>query len=333
MSTERRGVGEKRTTMADLAQLAGVAKITVSRALADSASVRPEMRARIQALAREHGYQVNIAARSLRLQRTDSIAVVIEMDPSAERPMFEPLVLLVVGGLLQEVTLAGYRLVLTIRSQVEKQAALDVDGLILLGQGANDESTQRLRQFGAPMVVWGTPKPGLDEGIIFVGSDNVAGGNLVAEHVRALGRKRLLYLGDPSHPEIQARIDGIESALADSDIRVMQVPCAFSRSAAQAAVERAIAFGLAFDVVATASDEMALGVIAALQQDGRQVPQDVAVIGYDDTLPGAGITTIRQDWVRAGQELARALLAALAGKESPSVILPVELKVRSSTII
>ena len=95
--------------MADLAELAGVAKITVSRALAGSPAVRPEVRRRIEDLAAEYGYRINASAQSLRRQRTDSIAAVIEMNPSTERPMFEPLVLMVIGAMLQEATLAGYR--------------------------------------------------------------------------------------------------------------------------------------------------------------------------------------------------------------------------------
>ena len=90
--------------MADLAKLAGVAKITVSRALAGSPAVRPEVRRRIEDLAADYGYRINASAQNLRRQRTESIAAVIEMNPSTERPMFEPLVLMVIGAMLQEVT-------------------------------------------------------------------------------------------------------------------------------------------------------------------------------------------------------------------------------------
>ena len=322
----------RRTTMADLAKLAGVAKITVSRAMAGSPAVRPELRRRIEELAAEHGYRINSSAQSLRRQRTESIAAVIEMDPSTERPMFEPLVLKVVGAMLQEATLAGYRLVLTIRSQVERRPSLDVDGILLLGQGAHDASTQNLRKLGIPMVVWGAPAPGLDDDIAFLGSDNRAGGELIAAHLAGLGRSRVLFIGDTAHPEVQTRMEGLETGLKDAGARMMQVPSEFNRAAARIAMLRALEFGVPFDAVVAASDEMAVGVIGALRDTGRRVPEDVCVVGFDDALADADLTTVRQDFARAGREGVRLLLKLIAGEPVPSVtLLPIELVVRGST--
>jgi DNA-binding LacI/PurR family transcriptional regulator len=322
----------KRTTMADLAKFAGVAKITVSRALAGSPAVRPELRRRIEELAAEHGYRINSSAQSLRRQRTDSIAAVIEMDPSAERPLFEPLVLIVVGAMLQEATLAGYRLVLTIRSQVERRASLDVDGIVLLGQGAHDVSTQHLRRLGIPMVVWGTPEAGLDDDMAFLGSDNRAGGMLIASHLASLGRSRVLFIGDTAHPEVRTRMEGLEEGLKDSRARMMQVPSEFNRGAARAAMLRALEFGVPFDAVVAASDEMAVGVIGALRDSGLRVPEDVCVVGFDDILTDADLTTVRQDFARAGREAVRMLLKLIAAEPVPAVtLLPIELIVRGST--
>jgi DNA-binding LacI/PurR family transcriptional regulator len=322
----------KRTTMADLAALAGVAKITVSRALAGSPAVRPEVRRRIEELATEHGYRINSSAQSLRRQRTDSIAAVIEMDPSTERPMFEPLVLMMIGAMLQEATLAGYRLVLTIRSQVERGAPLDVDGILLLGQGAHDASTQTLRKLGIPMVVWGAPSPGLDDDIAFLGSDNRAGGALIASHLVSLGRSRVLFVGDTAHPEVQTRMEGLEAGLKDSGARMMQVPSEFNRGAARSAMLRALEFGVPFDAVVAASDEMAVGVIGALRDRGLRVPEDVCVVGFDDAIADADLTTVRQDFARAGREGVRLLLKLIAADSVPALtLLPIELVVRGST--
>ena len=323
----------KRITMADLARLAGVAKITVSRALAGSPSVRPQVRRKIQELASEQGYRMNSSAQSLRRQRTDSIAAVIEMDPSAERPMFEPLVLMMVGSMLHQATLADYRLVLTNQSQVQRHASLDVDGIVVLGQGANDVSTQKLRRLGIPMVVWGVPTPELDDGIAFLGSDNRAGGELIAEHLLSLGRSRVLFVGDTAHPEVRMRMEGLEAGLKDHGARVMQVASEFNRGAAQAAMLRALEFGVPFDAVVAASDEMALGVIGTLIDSGRRVPQDVCVVGFDDTLPDSRLTTIRQDFARAGREAVQLILKLIAGHAVPALtLLPVELVVRGSTV-
>ena len=322
----------KRTTMADLAKLAGVAKITVSRALAGSAAVRPEVRRRIEELAAEHGYRINASAQSLRRQRTDSIAAVIEMNPSTERPMFEPLVLMVVGAMLQEATLAGYRLVLTIRSHVESHSSLDVDGILVLGQGAHDASTQNLRKLGIPMVVWGAPEPGLDDGVAFLGSDNRAGGALIAAHLVGIGRSRVLFVGDTAHPEVRMRMAGLEDGLKDHGARMMQVASEFNRDAARVATLRALEFGVPFDAVVAASDEMAVGVIGALRERGMRVPKDVCVVGFDDTLVDADLTTVRQDFARAGREAVQILLKTIAAEPVPPVtLLPIELIVRGST--
>src|ERR1700761_9470080 len=100
-------------TMEDLAALAGVSKITVSRALRDSPLVRESVRERIKQLSIAHGYRLNAAARSLRTRRANSITVAIEMDATADRPLSEPIVAVAIGALLQAFAIRGYRLVLT----------------------------------------------------------------------------------------------------------------------------------------------------------------------------------------------------------------------------
>jgi DNA-binding LacI/PurR family transcriptional regulator len=267
------------------------------------------------------------------LRRTNSIAAVIEMEPSTERPMFEPLVLRMVGAMLQELTFAGYRLVLTIRSEVEAHASLDVDGIIVLGQGANDASAQSLRQLGFPMIVWGTPVPGLDDDIAFLGSDNRAGGALIAAHLLEIGRSRVLFVGDTVHPEVRMRMEGLEEGLKGNNARAMQVPSEFNRGAARAATLRSLDFDVPFDAVVAASDEMALGVIDALRDRGLSVPEDVCVVGFDDTLVDVGLTSVRQDFARAGCEAVQLLLKLIAAESIPPVtLLPVELIVRGSTV-
>lgn len=316
-----------RLTMADLAELAGVAKITVSRALKDSPAVRPEVRERVQALAEKHGYRLNTAARNLRLMRAHSITAVIEMDPSQERPMSEPIVLMAIGGLLQELTSNGYRLTLTTRSQLEISPALDTDGLILLGQGANGWAMERIRSLGLPVVVWGMPLEA-DADLVCVASDNLEGGRLVGAHLASRGRKRILYLGDPAHPEVAARIAGVEAAVAAGGGEILNAPCAFSFQAGRMETAKMLSANARFDAIAAASDTIALGAIAALREAGLRVPEDVSVVGYDDTE--AGLTSIRQEWVAGGELLARKLFGLLAGRAEQSALLPVTLMVRSS---
>ncbi|MEX2499413.1 MAG: LacI family DNA-binding transcriptional regulator, partial [Wenzhouxiangellaceae bacterium] len=102
-------------TMADLARIAGVSAMTVSRALKDSPLVSEETRARIHAVAREHGYSLNVSARNLRMRRSYTIAVIVEMTPSPERPMSGSYPLELLGGIAQQLTGAGYSLLLSAR--------------------------------------------------------------------------------------------------------------------------------------------------------------------------------------------------------------------------
>jgi DNA-binding LacI/PurR family transcriptional regulator len=325
----RRQAGE-RLTMADLAALAKVSKITVSRALRNSDLVRKEVRDQIHDLARNHGYRLNVAARSLRTRRAHSITAVIEMDPSDERPMTEPLTLTIIGGLLQAFTMRGYSLALTTQTQVLNSALHDTDGIILLGQGENDEATSRVRRLNLPMAVWGHVQPA-SENMVFVGSDNFEGGRLVGEHLAALGRRRILFLGDINHSEVADRFLGLSHAISGSAASARQISCAFSREAGHAAVTAEIGRGESFDAIAACSDPVALGAMDALQSAKITVPREVAVAGFDDTARESRLTSVRQDWDRAGRLLADKILSLLAGDMPASEKLPVELIVRGST--
>jgi DNA-binding LacI/PurR family transcriptional regulator len=317
-------------TMGDLAVLAGVSKITVSRALRDSPLVREAVRERVKALSLAHGYRLNAAARSLRTRRAHSITAAIEMDPSADRPFSEPVALSLIGGLLQAVATRGYRLVLTTRSEALSSNILDTEGVILLGLGPNDEAIQQMRRFNLPLVVWGSSRPAFDN-VVFLGSDNVTGGRLVGEHLAGLGRRHILFLGDTSHSEVADRLEGLSAAVAGGGIEITQTPCAFAREAAQVAVEAALEGGLTFDAVVGCSDPMALGAIDRLRARGIDVPGAIAVTGYDDATRDPLLTSVRQDWDMAGAMLAQMMFESLAGGGVTSAKLPVELIVRAST--
>src|ERR1700739_745296 len=104
---------ESGMTMEDLAAIAGVSAITVSRALRNSPLVTEKTRAKIRAVAEQHGYRLNISARNLRLRRSYSVAVVVEMAPAKNRPMSDAYPLDLLGGITQELTTAGYSVLLT----------------------------------------------------------------------------------------------------------------------------------------------------------------------------------------------------------------------------
>lgn len=320
-------------TMADLAALSGVSKITVSRALSDSTLVTAETRARIQQLARDHGYKLNVNARNLRLRRSHTVAVIVEMKPSVQRTMFDPYPSVLLGGIAQELTAAGFSVLLTTRQGATAAAVQAADGLVLLGQGANQEAVRRFEKLGLPMVVWGAPSPTGSH--VTVGSDNRAGGAAVAEHFVNIGRRRPMFIGNPSHPEVFERLNGFVDALAARGIKPLLLRRdAFTRESGADAVNALHARGVAFDAIFASSDLLAIGAIQATLALGRSVPGDVAVVGFDD-MPAAAafatpLSTVRQDWHAGGVLLGQHVLALMAGDAPASAVLPVELIVRST---
>ncbi len=322
-------IARERITMEDVARIAGVAKITVSRALQDSPLVRQEVRDRVKEVARKQGYRLNTTARNLRLQRTHSVTAVIEAESSGGRPIAEPLVLMSIGGLLTELAQARYQLVLTTRSMIEATGVVDADGVVVIGQGANDEWTQRIRDFGLPMVVWGAPLDPNDD-TVFVCSDNFEGGKLVGQHLLETGRRKIVFLGDASHPEVSERVRGLRHAIGRK-AKLFVVPCEFTQAAGRQTMHDALARFGEIDGVAAASDMIALGAMTALRESRKRVPQDVAVVGYDDAAPESGLTSVRQQWMLAGATLATKVLQVINGKKATSEQLPVQLMVRASS--
>lgn len=334
--TSKKQVGKLHSTgptMADLAKLAGLSKITVSRALADSPLVNPETRDRIRELAREHGYKLNISARNLRLRRSHTVAVIVEMKPSTDRTMFDPYPLGLLGGISQELTAVGYSVLLTTRQGASAAAVQAADGLILLGQGVHQDAVHRFDKLGVPMVVWGA---GLEGDLhVVVGSDNRQGGAVVADHFMALGRRRPVFIGNPSHPEIYERLNGFVEALGVHGIKpLLMRRDEFTPDSGMDAVHSLHARKVDFDAIFACSDLLAMGAIRGIQEMGRSVPGDVSVVGYDDMPLGASflppLSSVRQDWQEGGILLARKVLELIRGEPTESEILPVNLIVRAT---
>lgn len=331
--TGSHGGSNARPTMADIAKELGIAKITVSRALSNQSTVKDSTRTLIRETAERMGYRLNVSARNLRQQRTRTIAVVIEMTPSHERLMSEPYPLLLLGGILQELTAAGQNMVLT-TIDLFSQAPPSADGVILLGQGVHDDAAAVIEATGLPYVVWGA-EHGPPERIV-VGSDNREGGRLAAEYLIGRGRRRLLFLGDAGHGEAEDRLTGFRAGLAGSGAAIVaNIPCAFTVAAGREAVAPLLdGTALAFDGIFASSDAIAMGAIEALRAQGHDVPDAVSVVGFDDS-PGAGLfspplTSIRQDWGVGGELLAQKVLDLVAGKTVDSRAMPVELIIRES---
>ncbi|MBB5610150.1 MULTISPECIES: LacI family DNA-binding transcriptional regulator [unclassified Janthinobacterium] len=324
---------ESSLTMEDLALLAGVSKITVSRALRDSPLVTPEKRAKIRQIAQEQGYLLNVSARNLRMRRSYSVAVVVEMAPDKNRPMSGPYPLELLGGITQELTAAGYSVVLTSKQLMNTAPVQGADGLILLGQGSHNEAVHFLQKAGLPLVVWGAQEPGAN--YIVVGSDNRNGGASAAGRLLEQGRKQVIFLGDVDHAEMRERCAGfIDAAHGQAKVHIVR-PKAFTFEAGFDSVMALLnKNGAIYDGLFAVSDLLAMGAIRALSETGLRVPEDISVIGYDNTPSAASfmppLSSVHQYLHDGGVLLARKMLGLIEGEKVTSEMLPTTLMVRQT---
>jgi DNA-binding LacI/PurR family transcriptional regulator len=327
--------------MADIARLAGVSVSTVSRALSGSRLVNEETRQRVSELARSLNYTVNLGAQALRLRKNQTIAVVVPYDAASRQHISDPFFLAIVGALADALTERGYDMLLS-RVDVEQldTAARLVDGgkaigLIVIGQWRHHAQLNALAARGVPMVVWGAHMA--QQQYCSVGGDNRLGGELSARHLLSLGRRRLVFMGDRELPEVAQRYQGYRQALLAAGLApdpALELGVPFEVQTAREAMDRLCASGTPFDGVVACSDLLALQAVYALRACGRQVPRDVAVMGYDDmalaTYSDPPLSTVHQPVADAGIELADALLSMLSGEAEAPRTLPVHLVLRAS---
>ncbi len=166
------------------------------------------------------------------------------------------------------------------------------------------------------------------------------GGRLAAEHLLAIGRRRIAFLGEiaPSSPEMAARYRGYRAALADAGIDPdprLQVSAISTEASGYEAMQALLERGSSFDAVFGASDLIAIGAMTALAAAGRRVPHDIAVVGFDGIPMGAftrpALTTVAQDTKRAGELLVQTLIHLIDGQPAECVTLPPRLVVRGSS--
>jgi DNA-binding LacI/PurR family transcriptional regulator len=214
-----------------------------------------------------------------------------------------------------------------------------LDGAMLVSLHGADPLPAFLAERGVPVVVGGRPTRGSPVDIVDV--DNVQGALQAVRHLIGLGRRRIVTVTGPlDMSPSQDRLSGYRDALAEAGIEhepTLELAGDFDQGVAREAVERFIGAGGKFDAVFAASDAMALGAMSAARRAGLRVPQDVAVVGYDDSplalFSDPPLSSVRQPIEEMGREMARAMLAQLgASRQVPrSVVLATELVVRGSS--
>ena len=201
-------------TIADIAQLAGVSKSTVSRALNDSPLIKDETKDRIRSIAEQHDFQLNVPARRLSLQQSHTVAFVTyayQKDFSVP----DVFMLEIMSGISNGLNAGGYDMLVIHVDPLKTNWAREyletgrVDGFILLSATCTQSHIKTLVAMNAPFVIWGTSAP--NHGYCSVTGDNVTGGRIAVEHLLRSGRGRVAFLGGPARSlEVQDRYRGYE---------------------------------------------------------------------------------------------------------------------------
>lgn len=326
---ERTGM---RVSMAQVAAHAGVSAQTVSRVANGSPRVDPATRARVEASMATLGYRMHRAARALRTGQTRTIGLVVSTlasvgnsrmlqaiaDAAAERDYA-----------LAVVTVAGARDIAEAFAQLRDQG---VDGAIVL-----NEATRLARDTAPPadlrLVVVDSPP---DDRFAIVQTDHAGGARQATQHLLELGHTTVHHLAGPAASfAAQERERGWREALIDADAAVPEVVRGDWTSRGGHAAGAALVDATA---VFAANDQMALGLLRAFSDAGREVPDDVAVVGFDDVVDAAEyrppLTTVRQDFDALGARAVEALVEVIeSGSTAPAHTMPTELVVRASSAL
>jgi DNA-binding LacI/PurR family transcriptional regulator len=331
-------------TLEEVAVLAGVSRATVSRVVNGSPKVSPAVRAQVERAVAKLGYVPNRAARSLVTRRADSVALVVS-EPHT-RLLSEPFFAGTVRGVSAALAETGVQLLLLIDHDPPDRGRLEryvvgghVDGVLLASVHGDDPLPGILERAGVPAVLVG--RPAGTGPARYVDADNRGGARQAVDHLARRGRRRIAAIAGPQDMGVgQDRLDGYRDGLqaaglaGDGDL-VEEGD--FTEEGGAAAMARLLARpGRPVDAVFAASDLMAAGALRALRAAGRRVPDDVAVVGFEDSAVARytqpPLTTVRQPIEEMGRQATRLLLAKVAGEAAGMhLVLDVELVVRAST--
>jgi len=307
----------------DIAQAAGVSHSTVSRALADSPLISEAARQRIQALAGQMGYVPNVPARSLVLGRTNTIGVVVTT-------IADPFVAEVVQGIETTAHASGYSVILTgsdndpereVQS-VEMLRGRRADAVIVTSSRIGDLYQDDLQETGVPVVLINSHNDQGHARVVSISVDNRHGGYVATQHLLNLGHRRIAYVaGLPAHSDDLDRYAGYQDALREAGVPLDE-RLVIEGDGRASGGERALPTLLALDPPPTAAfcynDMTAIGLLAAARRAGLRLPEELAVVGFDDILFAAlaqpTLTTIAQPKHEMGRRAVERALALLAGE-------------------
>jgi LacI family transcriptional regulator len=328
------------STIADVAERAGVSIATVSRVLNRTAPVAEETLARVRAAIAELNYRPSAAARGLASRRTRLVGFVAS---EISAPFFTPILRGIEAGARE----AGLGLLIHCTQDEPSPAPgfhrptgpHNTDGLLVFAGSLEDSELAYLYEIGFPVVLLHQTPPD-SFNIPYITFENKSGARKLVDHlIQVHGYRRIAFLRGPENQEDSTwRELGYREALEAHDIPYDQALVDWGRfdwRYAQAPVERWLQQGLQIDAIFAGDDDAATGVIMALQRAGKRVPEDIAVVGFDDVhlahylMPP--LTTVRAPVEQAGREAVRQLVRLVdTGQADELVLLPTELVVRRS---
>ena len=330
---------QSRVTIDDVAELAGVSIATVSRVLNNTGKVAPQTAERVHAAVAELDYVPHAGARGLAGSSRNTIGLIF---PGMGDAFLNALLV----GVDQQFTEEGYELLLystrlRTRQGIRPQIPLgehNTDGLIIYAGSLEEAVIQRFYERGFPLVLLHQSAPeGLQ--IPSVTFENKAGAQTAVSHLINLGRQRIVHLaGLEGNEDARWRALGYREALASHNIPFVPelvVTGGFDDKVAETAVTQLIQSGIEFDAIFAADDRSASGALFALQQAGKRIPEDVAVVGFDDASYARYLTpalsTIHAPIEESGRKAAEQIIRLIQGEEADMLtLLPTELIVRES---
>ena len=335
------GIDSGSPTLEQVAAVAGVSRATVSRVVNGSPKVLPDTVAAVNEAIAQLGYVPNRAARALVTRRTDSVALVV---PEPDIRVFsDPFFARILHGVSTTLAPTSSQLVLLIEPEAGDDRRLlrylrggHVDGAIVVSHHGRDNVLQELVQLPLPIVFSARPL-GVDVPVASVDVDNVAGARTAVEHLVSRGCERLGTVTGPLDMTAGLdRLTGFREAMKAAGLKADAVAHGdFTADGGELAARNLLEKHPDVDGIFVASDLMATAVLRVLGQLGRRVPDDVAVVGYDDSVLATTtvprLTTVRQPVEDLGRRLAEIVLAKIAGEpHTEPELFPTELIVRES---
>ena len=327
--------------MSDVGKLAGVSHQTVSRVINGSRHVSPATRERVLAAMRELGYRPNSSARALVTGRTQTLGVV-----SFDTTLYGPASTLF--GIERAAHEAGYFIIIVSLKALDRSSVIEaverlrlqgVDGILVIVSEQGSAEALLAAPDDVPIVA---VEGGPEQGLPVVAVDQREGALLATRHLLELGHRTVWHVTGPTTSlESQQRVRGWESALREAGAEVPPPLTGDWSARSGYHLGRRLSGEPTAGAVFVANDQMALGLLRAMHEAGRRVPQDVSVVGFDD-IPEAPyftppLTTVRQDFGEVGSRSLRVLVRAIenhrtgAGAPAGSLV-AAQLVVRASTV-